>query len=643
MPQGEPEVSDGQVQQDPRWGWLLEAIGDAILIATPDGRVVDSNAAAQQLFGYSAEELRALHRSDLVAHDVRFAAALEARNQTGRFRGELTYTRRGGGQFDGDVTVARLAAPNGESRVWLLIRDRTEQRRAEQALADLHRSEATFRALSEATFEAILIHHEGTILLANSAAEQMYRVPPGGMVGRGLFEFVADESLDLVRAKVAVREERAYRGYGKRLDGSTFPAEVQARTVGTLVDGITARVVAIRDITQRTQLETSLAVADRMASLGTLAAGVAHEINNPLAVVMMTLDLTMRKLGRSTDPEASALVRTMQDAKTCAKRIQQIVRDLGTLSRSHEVVAGPVNVSSVVTYASNVVRHQLRHRAELVIDIPDVPPVWGIESQLGQVVLNLLVNAGHALTGDRPGRIEVRARPHDDEHVAIEVIDNGAGIPREQQARIFEPFFTTKPFDIGTGLGLAISHNIVLSLGGELVVESEVGKGSTFRITLRTAAAAGANNVPEVPAGPPEAEVRQRRLLLVDDEPMVTRVWVRALSPHQIVAVDNAEAALALLEAGQQFDLVVCDLMMPGMGGAGLLHQIEERWPELLPRFVFATGGAVTEPAEAALRRAPRPPITKPIAFDALRGHIEALLEDTEPIAKSRRFPKASA
>lgn len=609
--------------------WLLEGIGDAILIAMPDGSVVDANTAALRLFGYSAEELRRLHRDELVVVDDRLVAALETRGKTGTFRGELTYIRKGGDRFEAEVSIAQLVAPDGEPRVWLVIHDRTAQRRAEQALADLHRSEATFRALSEATFEAILIHHDGVILLANAAAERMYRVPPGGMTGQRLFEFVAEESIPLVRANVAAREERPYEAFGRRADGTTFPAEVQARTVATMVDGVAARVVAIRDITERKQLEMSLAIADRMASLGTLAAGVAHEINNPLAVVMITLDMMSRKLERSADPDLGALACNLHDAQTCAKRIQQIVRDLAMLSRNDEVSAGPVDLARVVTYAANVVRHQLKHQAELVVDVQDVSQVWGVESRLGQVVLNLLVNAGHALADDRPGRIEVRTRQLDADRVVLEVIDNGIGIPREQQARIFEPFYTTKPVDVGTGLGLAICHNIVHGFGGELAVESEPGKGSTFRMTLRTAASRSAVAGADAPARTPlrgGARSRPVRLLLVDDEPAIQRTWIRALAPHEVVGVDSAEAALARLDAGEQFDLVICDLMMPGLGGAGLFQEIERRWPTLLARFVFATGGAVTDHARETLRRARHPAITKPIALDALAGRIEALL-----------------
>ncbi|HTP27058.1 MAG TPA: ATP-binding protein [Anaeromyxobacteraceae bacterium] len=245
-----------------------------------------------------------------------------------------------------------------------------------------------------------------------------------------------------------------------------------------------------RDITEYKQIQAKLTHAERMASLGTLARGVAHEINNPLSYVLSNLRFVAGELAdlqsEPLPPERLAEARkALGDAVEGATRVRSIVQNLQVFSRAREEL-GPVDVKQVFDLALHIVDSQIRYRARLVRDYRDVLPIQADESCNGQVLLNLLVNATHAIPEGHPHENEIRVgtRMEGTDRVALEVQDTGAGIPPEIRHRIFEPFFTTKPVGVGTGLGLSICLGIVNSLGGEITVESEVGRGSTFRVML---------------------------------------------------------------------------------------------------------------------------------------------------------------
>jgi signal transduction histidine kinase len=244
--------------------------------------------------------------------------------------------------------------------------------------------------------------------------------------------------------------------------------------------------------------QTWLMFSDRLATMGRLSAGVGHEINNPLAYVLSNLNFVQQELRlaqeRAPSPERQDLLDALADAREGAERVRYIVQDLKTLSRQEDESTGPVDLAAVVRGAARMASHELRSRARLVEDCAQVPPVLGNATRLGQVFLNLIVNAAHAMPQGREheNEIRVRARLEATGRVTVEVADTGCGIPQENLERIFDPFFTTKPVGEGTGLGLAVCHSIITSHGGTLTVESVVGRGTTFRITLPAARQAGA-------------------------------------------------------------------------------------------------------------------------------------------------------
>ena len=268
--------------------------------------------------------------------------------------------------------------------------------------------------------------------------------------------------------------------------------------LGPAVDRALRDAVA-RDEKRRTREQ--LLVIERMASVGTLAAGVAHEINNPLAAVMANIELALRTLGSLPPevPEVAELTAELRDAHEAAYLVRQIVRDVKLFSRPGDDQAGPVDLRLVLDGAARMAWNEIRYRARLVKDYGDVPPVWATEARLGQVFLNLLINAAHALPVGRAdsNRIAIVTRTDAQGRAVVEIVDTGSGILPENLPRLFTPFFSTKPIGSGSGLGLAICRRIVRELGGEIEVRSQAGQGTTVTVTIPAARARQATS----PAG----------------------------------------------------------------------------------------------------------------------------------------------
>jgi two-component system, NtrC family, sensor kinase len=236
--------------------------------------------------------------------------------------------------------------------------------------------------------------------------------------------------------------------------------------------------------------QAQLLFADRLATIGQLAAGLGHEINNPLAFIVGNLDYVQQQLvrtaGAATPEEQQEMIEAIADARDGAERVHLIVRDLKVLSHPNDMERGPVDIVASLRSAVKVAAHELRDRARLVEELDAVPPVSGHKVRLCQVFLNLLINAAQAISPGRAAQNEIRlsARMSGPRQVVVEVSDTGCGIPAENLERIFNPFFTTKPVGLGTGLGLSVCHGIITALGGDISVRSEVDRGTTFRVSI---------------------------------------------------------------------------------------------------------------------------------------------------------------
>jgi signal transduction histidine kinase len=397
----------------------------------------------------------------------------------------------------------------------------------------------------------------------------------------------------------------------------------------TLIDTIDRLLVA----SEHRELQARLAQTDRLTSLGTLAAGVAHEINNPLAYILLNLGFLSDELPKLLAlPEADRAreaILALEHARNGAERIRDIVCGLKTFSRPENESLSPLDVTQVLDATLAIVANEIRHRARLIKDYVTVPHVVANQARLGQVFLNLVVNAVQALPEGRIESNELRlvVRSPDPSHVVVEVHDNGAGIPPQLQGRIFEPFFTTKPVGIGTGLGLAICHGIVTALGGSLTFESEEGKGSVFRVEL-PAASREPTDASWVSGSKPRAgepTATQGRILVVDDEPIVCFSLERLLSKEgEVVAVTSAAQALACIRSGQRFDVILCDLMMPETDGQGIYEELRKFAPEQAERMIFVTGGAFTVRSRDFLESVKNGCLSKPFDVDELLSVVRA-------------------
>jgi len=390
---------------------------------------------------------------------------------------------------------------------------------------------------------------------------------------------------------------------------------------------IAERVIAerARREAERQDMESRLALADRMASIGTLTAGVAHELNNPLMYVLSNLHLTREELDEAAEADWIDRARQQLDeAIQGAKRMQHIVRDLKRFSRVDDERQDNVNLRAVLESSINICWNEIRHRATLERDFDAAPLVEASESRLGQVFLNLLINAVQAMP-DRPAsanRIAIRIRTDDEGWAVVEVSDNGIGIDPDWTSRVFEPFFTTKSVSEGTGLGLSICRNIVRHAGGTIDVKSVPGEGSTFRVRLPASTRA---STAEATERPPVATAEARaRVIVVDDEPLVGRSIRRALRGHDVQVLANGTEAVARLAAEDSFDLCFCDLMMPEMSGMEVYRRVTARWPERASRFVFMTGGAFSPEARDFLADTAAPCLEKPFELRQIRELVAA-------------------
>jgi CheY-like chemotaxis protein len=388
--------------------------------------------------------------------------------------------------------------------------------------------------------------------------------------------------------------------------------------------GVARGAVAVfRDVTREKATQTQLLISDRMASVGMLASGVAHEINNPLTAVLANLELAL--LDVASYGGASELEGMLQDARHAADRVRQIVRDLKVFSRHEETRSGPVDIHKVLESSLRMAWNEIRHRARVQRSYGTVPLVHGAESRLGQVFLNLIVNAAQAIPEGKAHENEIRVVTCLDSggRIAVEITDTGTGIPAEELGHLFRPFYTTKGPGIGTGLGLAISHRIITDLGGEVLVQSKVGQGTTFRVILPAARFAGLVAPPRVQWS--STAVRRARILVVDDDRMIAGVIRRTLAKqHDVVATVSAAEALDWIRSGESYDVILCDIMMPHMTGMDLYAALRTHAPAYVERMVFLTAGAFTQAARAFLDEVPNQRLEKP--FDP--QHLAALVNE---------------
>jgi PAS domain S-box-containing protein len=596
---------------------LAERASELISRADALGRVIYISPSCREVLGYEPEELvgrlallELAHPDDTAQQQQVLARFVEQGLTSGSpLRRRI---RRKDGAYVWLETLTNIER-DGDGKVievqsW--ARDITARVTAEEAL---QHAETSFRSLLERLPDGVFVHRDGVILYANATMLRMTgHQRSEDFVGHSVLEFVHPEERDSVRDRLRDRDRKGSQSRERRIlasDGSTRIVEVTALPV--MFEGEVAFVAICQDVTERNWMQDQLAAAERMASVGRLASGVGHEINNPLTYMLGSLELARRDIAELPANPGARLAQHIAAVREGAERVRDIVRDLKSLSTMTDAALGPVDVERMLDVAAATVHHEIRVRARLVRDYGRVPAALASEGRLAQVFVNLLMNAAQAIPdGDANGN-EIRVTTREDGgHIVVEIRDTGAGIAPEDLPRIFDPFFTTKPKGVGTGLGLSISHSIVAAQGGTLTAERMLSRGALFRVTLRASAALSVESSSPVS---PVSEGARMRVLIVDDEPQTTRVLAELLAPHEVTLAHSGREALARLAGGATFDAIVCDLQMNDGTGIDVYEHLRVHMPELARRLVFTTGGAFTQSAREFLSRCTQPVLDKPL------------------------------
>lgn len=392
-----------------------------------------------------------------------------------------------------------------------------------------------------------------------------------------------------------------------------------------------------QEIDERTRVEARLRRVQRMEALGRLAAGIGHEINNPLCFMQGSIEAleelvaeNRALLDRPTHDDMNDLIAA---ALTGCDRIARIVRNIRGFVRPRDDMVEPVEISSAIQIAIGMVGHKVAESARIDSELTELPPVLGKRVEIEQLFVNLLENAAHATACRDDGAGAIRITTYrDGETLVAEVADNGSGITREAIEKIFDPFFTTKSVDEGTGLGLSVCHSIMSALDGTIDVQSTVGEGTVFalRFPVFAPAALDSRTKAERDTGSargPDNEPVVGKVLVVDDEPLVLDAISLALRAHEVHRASSARIALELCR-DQSFDAILCDLMMPDMSGMDLFRALAGARPGLERSMIFISGGTAIDDVRDFLADVPNECLDKPIESKRLRRRISDFIAD---------------
>ena len=485
------------------------------------------------------------------------------------------------------------------------------------SLAATAAAERNLRLVMDAVPDAIVVvDHAGRILEANEPARSM-GATPGTTQRPTLFDSVNPDALALVQERLAA----AFRGDVQRLEVPLIRADgshgIAALLYAPVREGsvITRVLILARDVTDQRRSESQYQQAEKLAALGQVVSGVAHEINNPAAIIS---GFAQTLLLDDLKPEHRDMLQMMYDEAT---RIGRITASLLAFARAGGKQRALVDLNDIArrTFALRSY-HLSTLNITVALDLdPGEPKIWADGSELQQLLLNLLINAEQALvTVDPPRTIAVRSRA-DERDARLEIADSGPGIPTELRTRIFDPFFTTKPEGVGTGLGLSICYGVARDHGGRIWVESEPGGGARFCVTLPRDQREEARDPAAAPEPAPTAATGRLAVLVVDDEPSLREALLRFLQRRNIHAEGVADGweAIRLLEH-RDFDVIISDVRMPGMSGREFLERLRRDRPELLARLVFSTGDAFTSETATLLKESGVPTVAKPFDFAVL-------------------------
>ncbi|MDJ0764198.1 MAG: ATP-binding protein [Myxococcota bacterium] len=528
-----------------------------------------------------------------------------------------------------------------------------ELQRSQEALEALQTKYVDLYDLAPVGY--ITVDAQGLIQEANLTAATLLGLSRGSLCGRPLTRFILPEAQDIhysYRKKLfETGNPQACELWMVRKDGTRLLMRLEA-TLGTDTNtGAAVCRATLSDVTERRTLEAAVAQMNRLSSMGLLAAGLAHEINNPLTYMLYSLETLAKRIRKLTkdvdrcrgvlsklpeiteipwdsveaiDPTAfDDLAQYVDAALSGAHQIKETAKGLSFFSRVDEARPTTVEINQAVEHAISMTSNETKYRATVIKDFGNVPPIAAAKGKLAQVFLNLIINAALAIDEGAAKQNQIRIRTWAQGNDAFaEVTDTGRGIPANHLERIFDPLFTAKMPGHDIGFGLAISHRIVTELGGEIRAESVQGEGSRFVVRLPISEATPAS----IPHRRVDPSTARGRILIVEDEETVRTVLEEILTMHNTVLVASGEEGQAVIEQDAAFDIVLCDLMMPRMTGMDFHAWLVEHHPTLAKKTVFITGGVFTPRASAYLADTDNPVIQKPFDMDTLQRVILEML-----------------
>jgi PAS domain S-box-containing protein len=509
----------------------------------------------------------------------------------------------------------------------------------EDRATQLAEAESQFHALIEQSLVGIYLTTYDRFVYLNDAALQMLGYPADELLGRrGPLDIVHPGDRAVMERNLQQRlagqlDAIRYSLRVVRMDGAIIHLDVHGRRV--LSGGRPAVLGVAVDVTEQRRnrkelqrLREALLRSERLATIGELLGGVAHELSNPLTVILGQASLLTQMVPEGPIAERA---RRIHDA---AERAAHIVQTFLVVVRDTPLAREEVSLNQVVVEAVRLLDYQLRVATiKTVLELSDaLPVVWGDKHQLHQVVVNLLTNAYHAVRSIAlPRRIRLStAFDIERARVTLEVTDTGPGIPEAIRSRIFEPFFTTKPIGVGTGLGLSVCRDILHEHQGTIALVETPGSGATFRIELPvgTSSTTGADR----DAGSSQLAVSGANILLVDDEPEILATLAEILTHagHRVETAADGAAALERLDT-RSFDVIVSDVRMPGLDGPGLYAEMERRFPSLRRRIVFLTGDTMSAETREFLERTGAVSLGKPFLVTKVMQAIQRALGGHPP------------
>jgi len=599
----------------------LEQAGDSVEVLDPDLRIRWVNAAFERLHGRRREDVVGRSPAALGLGSSRYAShhaeAQRAVDEGRSWTGEIVAVRPDGAETIVQMTVSPLRDGQGQSRGCVAIK--RDQTAVHAVMNEQRRQSRELEVILDNVPVGVVVHGSGVLRYVNQRTSELLGVAREELVGQSIFRWLVTDDGEVVRKRMAASqrtgtipeptEVQVRRGDDTELPVRIYPAGAIA------FRGELCLCACLQDLRPERKSREASILEDRMQTIGQIAAGVAHEINNPLSWMIDALDEAASR------PDAVDRIREARDG---ADRIRHVVRELTLFTRDPARSDATTEIGEVIHSAVHLSRRTMEASARVRLVAPS-QEIWvtGSAPKLGQVLLNLLLNAGAAMGTAQRGEVVV-AWAAEGDRCRLTVSDDGRGMSSEVIDHAFDPFFTTRAASGGTGLGLPMCRNILTDLGGSIALDSAVGRGTTVTVLLPRAQPEErpADELPAMLSG------SRCRVLVVDDQHMVARALARRLRKlgHHVEQLDDGREALEALQRRPSPDVVLCDLMMPDFGGQELHARLLELHPEVAGRMVFMTGGAFTDEARAFLEALDTPWLVKPFDDDELVRALAAVV-----------------